>query len=261
MKHVIRFLLVVILLAAVAGGGYWVYQNYLAAKATPASGGFTQVVPVRQGNLNSTVSVVGQLEAVQSADLAFDRMSGTTKLLSLAVKAGNTVTASQVLATIDPAPYQQALDQAKSDLQAAEKTLADLKTPPTDLEIAQADLAIAKAEVQLQQAKSDLANPDSPDLVSLRNAVQDAKDNLDLLQLQATLAEHAAIAKTERDLHYNVQWWQRRVVQLQELEQEHEANLEQMQERDKGSELAVRSGARPGARPRPAGARPPGHGG
>jgi RND family efflux transporter MFP subunit len=237
MKHVFRFLLVVILLAAVAGGGYWVYQNRIATKATPASGGFTQVMPVRQGNLNTNVSVVGQLEAVQSAELAFDRISGATKLLSLAVKPGNTVTATQVVATIDPAPYQQALDQAKSDLQAAEKTLADLKTPPTDLQIAQADLAIAKAEVQLQQAKSDLANPDSLDLVSLRNTVQDEKDNLDLIQFQATLAEHAAIAKTERDLHYNVQWWQRRVEQLLELEREHEANLEQMQERQKGQAL------------------------
>jgi len=237
MKHVIRFLLVVILVAAVAGGGYWVYQNRIATKASPTSSGFTQVVPVRQGNLNSTVSVVGQLEAVQSADLAFERISGTTKLLSLAVKPGNTVTATQVVATIDPASYQQTLDQAKSDLQAAEKTLADLKTPPTDLEIAQADLAIAKAQVQLQQAKSDLANPDSSDLVSLRNAVQDAQDNLTLIQLQATLAEHAAIAKTERDLHYNVQWWQRRVEQLQQLEREHEANLEQMQEREKGQNL------------------------
>jgi HlyD family secretion protein len=237
MKHVIRFLLVVILLAAIAAGGYWFYQNRIATKATPASGGFTQVVPVRQGNLSSTVSVVGQLEAVQSADLAFERLSGTTKLLSLKVKPGNTVTATQVLATIDPAPYQQALDQAKSDLQAAEKTLADLKTPPTDLQIAQADLAIAKAEVQLQQAESDPANPDSADVVSLRNAVQDAKDNLDLIQFQATLAEHAAIAKTERDLHYNVQWWQRRVEQLLELEREHEANLEQMLERQKGQAL------------------------
>ena len=91
--------------------------------------------------------------------------------------------------------------------------------------------------MQLQQAKSDLANPDSSDLVSLRNAVQDAKDNLDLIQFQATLAEHAAIAKTERDLHYNVQWWQRRVEQLLELEREHEANLEQMLERQKGQAL------------------------
>ena len=133
MSKVIRAVLGILVIIGLAAGGYWFYQNRIATKASPASGGFTQVVPVRQGNLSSTVSVVGQLEAVQSADLAFERISGTTKLLSLKVKPGNTVTATQVLATVDPAPYQQALDQAKSALQAAEKTLADLKTPPTAL--------------------------------------------------------------------------------------------------------------------------------
>ena len=236
MKRIVRILWVVALIAAI-GGGYWFYQSRAAAPAAPASGGYTQVVAVRQGNLNSTVSVVGQLEAVQSAELAFDRLAGTAKLMSLAVKPGNTVTAGQVLAAVDPAPYQQALDQAKSALQAAEKTLADLQIPPTALQIAQADLAIARAEVQLQQAQTKLAGLGSPDVAGLQNVVQDAQDNVALTQLQATLAEHANIAKTERDLHYNVQWWQRRVVQLQDLEREHEANLEQTLERARGQEL------------------------
>jgi membrane fusion protein (multidrug efflux system) len=83
---------------------------------------------------------------VQSEDLAFGAMSGTAKLAALNVKAGNTVTAGQTLAAIDGAAYQQALDQAKSDLQAAEKTLADLKTPATALEVAQADAAAARAQ-------------------------------------------------------------------------------------------------------------------
>jgi HlyD family secretion protein len=237
MKRIVRILWVVALIAAIGGGGYWFYRSRAAAPAAPASGGYTQVVAVRQGNLNSTVSVVGQLEAVQRAELAFDRLTGTARLTSLAVKPGHTVTAGQVLAAVDPAPYQQALDQAKSALQAAEKTLADLLTPPTALQIAQADLAIARAEVQLQQAQTRLAELGSPDLVGLQNAVLDGQDSVALTQLQATLAEHTNIAKTERDLHYNVQWWQRRVAQLQELEREHEANLEQMQERAKGQEL------------------------
>ena len=41
-----------------------------------------------------------------------------------------------MLATIDPAAYQQALDQAKSDLQAAEEKLADLREPTTELDVA-----------------------------------------------------------------------------------------------------------------------------
>jgi HlyD family secretion protein len=121
-------------------------------------------------------------------------MSGTTKLLTLEVKAGNTVKAGQVLATIDPASYKQALDRARSDLLAAEEKLADLKTPATELEIARADLAIAKAELMLwpvsdrargqaRQTLDDLLNPDIP---ALQAAVADARSTL--AKAQADLA-------------------------------------------------------------------------
>jgi HlyD family secretion protein len=237
MKRIIRVLLATIIVAAIVGGGVWYYRKDVASAAGTTNGQtFTQVVAVRQGSLSSTISVVGQLEAAQSADLAFEHLSGTTNLLSLAVKAGNTVATGQVLAAIDPAPYQQALDQARSDLQAAEETLADLKTPATALEIAQADVAVAQADQQLQQAKADLADLEAPDLVSLQNAVLDAQDNLALLQLQVTLAEHDSLAKSERDLQYSVNWYQRRIADLQQLVADRKANLEQTQELAKDQE-------------------------
>ena len=87
--------------------------------------------------------------------LTFDRMNGTAALLTLAVEAGNTVQAGQTLASIDPTPYQQALDQATSALQEAQQTLDDLQSTANRFKIAQADLAIAKAKLSVQQAKSD----------------------------------------------------------------------------------------------------------
>ena len=151
-----------------------------------------------RGNLSSTISVVGELDAVQSADLAFERMSGTAKLVSLAVKAGNTVKAGQVLATIDPTPYQQALDQAKSDLQAAEETLADLKTPTTALDIAKADLAIATAEYQGQQAQDTLDDLLHPDMDQLKADVADAQSAL--AQAQASLVAAKSDTATQDQL-------------------------------------------------------------
>ena len=149
-----KWLLVVLLIAVVAGGGYWLYAISQTPKtATAANAAYTQVTDVKQGNLSTTLSVVGQLEAVQQADLAFERMSGTAKLLKLEVRAGNVVTAGQVLATIDSPPYEQALDQAKSDLQAAQENLSELKTPATTLEKAKADAAVAKAAA-LEQVKT-----------------------------------------------------------------------------------------------------------
>jgi HlyD family secretion protein len=230
MKWVLRVGLVVLILL-LGGGGFWLYRSRIAPQvAASTSGGFTQVVAVRQGDLSAKISVVGELDAVQRAVLAFERMSGATKLVSLEVAAGNTVQAGQVLATIDPAPYQQALDQAKSDLQAAEERLVKLKTPATALEVARADMAVAKAELNVQQAIESLAKLRSPDLGKLQDALQNAQDNLTLAQLQQALAEHDASAKSERDLQYAVNWHQRRIWELQALVASGKANLEQIQE-------------------------------
>ena len=198
MKKIIRIALVVLVLAAVGVGGYWVYQNKTASAASTTSGTtYTQVVPVTQGSLDATLSVVGQLEADQSVSLAFEKMSEPATLLTLAVQAGNVVTDGQVLATIDSASYQQALDQAKSDLLAAEETLVDLKTPATALQIAQADVAVSKAKVQIQtsqDALDDLLNPDTP---SLESAVANAKSALAKAQANVLAQEQDTAAKTQ----------------------------------------------------------------
>ena len=229
MKRIIRIFLATLVIVAIGGGGYFrfAYQSRAAGTGTASTGSYTQAVQVKQGDLSSTISVVGQLAAEQSSSLAFAHMSGTAKLLTLGVQAGNTVTATQVLATIDSASYQQALDQAKSDLQAAEETLADLKAPATALEIAQADAATATAEKTLEQAKSDLADLSAPDLTSLENAVKDAEDNLKLLQIQSDLAERDSLAKSERDLRYNVNWYGRRIASLEAMTKR---NAEQTEE-------------------------------
>ena len=216
-------------LIAVAVGGFLFIRSRSsgAVASSSANSGYTQVVDVEVGDLSASLSVVGQVEAVQQADLKFTRLSGATELLTLAVAAGNTVTTSQVLATIDPAPYQQALDQAQSDLQSAEENLADLQAPATAAERARADLAIATADFDLQQAFDDLATLTAPDLARLRRALQDAQDGLALAQIQQSQVEHDASAKSERDLLYAVDWHQRRLAELQALVADGKANAEQ----------------------------------
>jgi HlyD family secretion protein len=157
-------------------------------------------VTAEVGDLTASISVVGQLEAAQSADLSFEQMNGTAKVESLAVTTGQTVTAGQPLATIDPAPYQQALDEAQSSLQAAEETLTDLQTPPTALEIAQSDVAVARAQLQLETAKQALGDLRDPDIDSLESAVTDsrlalAQAEVDLLALQQDTSSEEQIAR------------------------------------------------------------------
>jgi HlyD family secretion protein len=238
MKKIIVRLVLIMLFLAAAGGGFWVYRTRAAAQGqAAASASLSQVVEVKQGNLSSSITVVGELDAVQREDLTFNRMNGTAPLLTLAVQAGNTVKAGQVVATIDPASYQQAVDQARSDLKTAEDKLAELKTPVTAEQIAQADLAVAKAQSDLENAKQSLADLQTADRTKLQNALRDAQDNLTLAQYSRDLAEHDSLAKSERDLQYAADWYGRRIIQLQELVASGKANLEQTNDLVKQQEL------------------------
>ncbi|MEZ4832891.1 MAG: efflux RND transporter periplasmic adaptor subunit [Caldilineaceae bacterium] len=187
-NRVFRVFGVLILVAAVTGGGYWFWQQRTATTSTgSATEVYTQIVTVSEGSISATVSVVGQLSAPQSQEMTFERLDGTTSLMSLLVAAGNDVQAGQVLAEIDPTPYEQALDQAESDLQEAIAALSDLQTPATALQLAQADLAVVQAELSLHQAEDDLDSLTDPDLASLQSDVADAR--LSLTEAQADLAE------------------------------------------------------------------------
>jgi HlyD family secretion protein len=200
MKKVVRVALLIVVVAVLAGAGYWYHDSRAAAAADAGDTTLTQIVTVEQGNLTATLSVVGSLEAVQSADLAFSEMSGTTALQSLDVQAGQQVMAGQVVATIDPAPYQQALDQANSDLESAEQALADLTAAPTALMIAQADVAVAAAQVDVQAAADNLDDLENPDLADLQAAVTNARvalaqSKVDLLAVQQDTSDDDQIAE------------------------------------------------------------------
>ena len=225
---IFRIIIGIVVVCAVLAAGVWFFQTRTTAQTTTDTSGFTQTVAVQQGDLNASISVVGELDATQSQDMAFDRLANSSTLLTLSVAAGNKVQAGQILAAVDPTPYQQALDQAQSALLEAQQNLEDLQTPPTESDIAQADLAIAKAKLDVETATAALTDLQAaPDLTDLETAVQSASDNLDLAKLQDSLAQHDSIAASERDLQYAVNYHQRLVQQLQDLVAQHKANLEQ----------------------------------
>ena len=200
MKRFFGILFLALIIAALGYGGYRLYrsrQTETAAASSAANGTFTQVVAAQRGDLNSAITVVGELAATQSADLAFEEMSGTAPLVTLAVAAGNTIKAGQVLATIDPAAYQQALDQAKSDLQAAEEKLADLKEPATALDMARADLTIAQAEYQIKKAQGALDDLQNPDLDELQQKVANAQASLTQAKASLVAAQTDTAAKDQ----------------------------------------------------------------
>ena len=58
--------------------------------------------------------------------------------------------------------------------------------------------------------------------------MRDAQDTLDVLDLEAELAERDSLAKSERDLTYAVAWYQLHIAQLEELVAQNKANQEQI---------------------------------
>ena len=237
-KRLGQYLLAVLLIAVLGIAAYWLYQTQFSqsASAQGVDGTFTQIIPVQVGDISASISVVGEVYAVQQEDLRFDLMDGRAPLLDLSVEPGYVVEAGEALATIDSEPYQQALDQALSDLQAEEEALADLQTPATELEIAQVDLAIVRAGLDLQQAQENLEDLQNPDITDLQDALDNAQNALTLARLQQTLAQHDSIAKSERDLLYAADWYARLYYELEDLAAQGNANKEQTEEMDEAAE-------------------------
>jgi HlyD family secretion protein len=230
MKKWIRVVLTLVVVGGLAAGGWWFYQNRIARPVSAGSESLTQAVDVQRGDLSASISVVGELYAAQQEDLTFDRLDDTTALLTMDTGSGYVVQEGDVLATIDTTGYEQALEEAQSDLQEAEETLDELHTPASDLELARADLKIAQAELRLAQAEEDLADLLAADLGDLEDALDDAQDQLAQAVLQQKLAGYDSLAQSERELLYNVDWHERRSNELQQLVSAGQANLEQTEE-------------------------------
>jgi HlyD family secretion protein len=199
MKKAIRAIVILAIVAGLAAAGVWFYRTRMTATAEDSSDGYTQVVSVQRGDLIASISVVGELYAVQQEDLYFDRASGTTPLLTLEVATGHVVQEGQVLAAIDPSTYTQVLDQVISELQEAEAALADLQEPATKLELSQADLGIARSQLDLRQAEQDLDDLLNQDTAELQSKVADA--SLELLQAQSDLSDLESDTSTADQLY------------------------------------------------------------
>jgi multidrug efflux pump subunit AcrA (membrane-fusion protein) len=90
--------------------------------ATTAASGST--FTVKRGTVSSTASAAGTVQAAATRGLSF-AISGTVTAVS--VKAGDMVTAGQVLATISNSEAQSAVDSAQTTVDSAETTLANVQ--------------------------------------------------------------------------------------------------------------------------------------
>ena len=199
-----RWMVVVILLfgvTVVGGAGYWGYQSRQTAVSTSPPAPVT--IMATQGAVQRTVTAPGQLIGTRQMMLGFP-IDG--RLIELSVRPGTAVSAGDVIARIDPTPYQNALDLARIDLQQAEAALAR--------QIAEAELAAANSEAQVGATQAQY-----PQLTA-------AEINLRLAQEAETRAEYEY--QKAQDRH----WEPAEVVEAYRLEWQHMVANRQIAEAD-----------------------------
>ena len=140
---------------SVLGAGGFAYGAIGSAGPSPASQSSTRLVTASVGSVQSTVSTTGTLAPATSLDLNFQN-AGT--LTSVAVKAGDTVAAGQILATIDDAAAKVDLETAQANLMAAQakRTQPDGTTTVDAVAVAQATAAMHQAQLDVADAQKAL---------------------------------------------------------------------------------------------------------
>ncbi len=170
-------LLLAALLSLLAG-----YAGYERIAASSAAAPPIQTVPARTGSLISTVSSTGSVVAVRQAKLGFSASgSASGKLIELNAKFGDTVKAGQVLAKLDPVPFQVKVDTAQSSLNIAKASLEELTKGATPDEIAAAK---ASYESALAKYDSTVAGASASDLAAAQASVDQAQANLNLAEMK-----------------------------------------------------------------------------
>ncbi|MEG0341356.1 MAG: efflux RND transporter periplasmic adaptor subunit [Acinetobacter sp.] len=148
LKYIIGFLLLVLL---VVGGIYWKktsnkpkeeYSQW--SKPVPV-----RIVPVHRNNLDVEIKAIGTVVPVHTVNVQ-SQVSGL--LQQVYFKEGQWVKKGQILAQIDPAPFEVALAQAEGTRQ---QNLAQLNNAETELaryQLLFKQDSIAKQQVEQQQA-------------------------------------------------------------------------------------------------------------
>jgi HlyD family secretion protein len=144
-----------VLVALAAVGGFTFYNSakkvdYITAK-------------IERGDIDATISATGTCNAVINVQVG-SQVSGN--ILELHADYNSQVKKNQVVAVIDPAPFQAKVDQAKAALDSAKASVVNARA------------SLKKSAADVANAKANIANQDA-NIVKSKSAVNDAKVKLD----------------------------------------------------------------------------------
>ena len=129
-RWVTLLLLCMLIIAAVAGYQFWEHEEQPVSSIT--------TVTVQRGDIEVTVTALGNLQPLDYVDVGA-QVSG--QLEKLHVNIGDTVTAGDLLAEIDPQVLRSRVEASRAQLQAQKAQLAEL----------QADLELAEQQFKRQE--------------------------------------------------------------------------------------------------------------
>jgi HlyD family secretion protein len=171
-----RIITIFIILAALAGVGYYFYQRQAQITAQQTSS--LQTVAASQGSLTATIGATGVVRAQQTA-LLFWKTSGTVEAVS--VNVGDNVLPGDILATLEQTSLPQNVILAQAELVNAQKALNDLKTNATmaRVEAMRAIATYAQAVKNAQYQVDNFTIPTEQAGLSAMEAVDTMQKRLD----------------------------------------------------------------------------------
>ncbi|MBW4512348.1 MAG: efflux RND transporter periplasmic adaptor subunit [Scytonematopsis contorta HA4267-MV1] len=196
-KRLTKWLMGLLILGSLTGGGYLVYRQTVMDAAQEARSKM-QTVPVERATLPITISANGIVEPKQSTNVS-PKSSG--RLKRLLVDEGDSVKAGQILAYMDDSNLQGQLIQAQGSLAAAQANLQKAIAGNRPQDIGQAEAQLEEAQANLQKAIAG-------------NRPQD------IGQAEARLrSAQASLTKAEDDLNRNQQLYSAGAISLQTVNQ------------------------------------------
>lgn len=184
-----KVLLIGVLTASAAGAWAWSISNRQSASDY-------RTAAVNRGDINVSVSSTGNPNAVVTVQVG-SQVSGS--ILALYADFNSKVTRGELIARIDPAPFQAKVDQAQATLDASKASVANaqavVQQALASIQAATSAVAAAQANVVKSQAYIDDAKAKVDRRVVMVGQGADSKEDLETAQTtyKSALADHDAL--------------------------------------------------------------------
>lgn len=150
-----RLLVILLVVAALAAGGWFMYDRYLAPIQAQSNEPTYETIVVERGAIASTVSATGSIEPQEEVSLIF-RSAGMVN--DVLVEVGQSVKAGQLLGQLDTTDLTLAFANTKVAQEIASAQLAKLEAPPDSMDVAAAQAAVEVAQAGVASAEAALAS-------------------------------------------------------------------------------------------------------